>query len=156
MREFFSRKGGEKAMEENVTLENEASEQEPAVPEVNEEVSAEESLEERLMSSEKARNDAEERAKMLEARLCCMEMGVASENAEDVIMLAERFGGKAEGIAAVLEKYPFFGAHGGFKAEPFGGERNAVTTGIHMEQKVSAPCSGVEAAFRKANPTVKF
>lgn len=95
-----------------------------------------------------AKNEAEAKYRRLEARLCCIENGIAPENAEDVILLAEKHGTDMKAaISAVLEKYPFFAAKG----------RTAeLTTGVHISASPSAETSGVEAAFRKSNPNVKF
>lgn len=106
---------------------------------------------EALAASEAARLEAEERARALEARLLCLEMGVPGENADDVIALAERLGGERSGaIGEVLEKYPFFR---GRREEK---EARPLNAGVHIGQSVTAPCSGVEEAFRRANPDVIF
>lgn len=111
----------------------------------------ENSLEEAIAASEAARNEAEARAQALEARLYCLEMGVPAENAADVIALAERLGGERNAaIEEVLEKYPFFRGNTEEKAV------RPLTAGVHIGQSVSAPCSGVEEAFRRANPDVRF
>ena len=116
-----------------------------------EEIAAQEQLPDYEAAVEAAfasKNEAEEKYRRLEARLCCIENGIAPENAEDVILLAEKLGtDMKEAISAVIEKYPFFAAKG--RAE-------SLTTGVHIAASPSAETSGVEAAFRKSNPNVKF
>lgn len=105
-------------------------------------------LEKALEETVLAKNEAEARCRCLEAMLCCMENGVDPANAEDVILLAEKTDSDIrKAIPAVLEKYPFFTAS--TKAEP-------ITTGVHIPPSLSKSTGGVEAAFRKANPDVKF
>lgn len=121
----------------------------------NEEAAAaeteEKGLEEAFAASELARNEAEARAQALEARLCCLELGVPAENAADVIALAEHLGGeRGAAIAEVLDKYPFFRSNAEEKVA------RTLNAGVHIGQSVSAPCSGVEEAFRRANPDVRF
>ena len=125
-------------MEANETLTMEESTAEESLPDYEAAVEA----------AVAAKNEAEEKYRRLEARLFCIENGISPENAEDVILLAERLGtDMKDAIPAVIEKYPFFAAKG--KAE-------VLTTGVHISVSPSAETSGVEAAFRKSNPNVKF
>ena len=96
------------------------------------------------VSAEEQLCEAVRRADMLEAQLKCSRLGVPEELSADVIHLAEKCGG----IEAVLEKYPFFrGA----------AERSrSITTGVHLDIGAHDEPSGVEAAFRRANPNVKL
>lgn len=94
---------------------------------------------------------ANARAAALEARLACIEQGVPTEYAEDVLILAMREEGEVgAAVSAVLEKYPFF------RGENAANKQQKLTTGIHFPQPVHSKSSGVEAAFRRANPHVKF
>ena len=101
-----------------------------------------------VLSAVAARNEAEEKYRRLEARLYCIENGIDSDNADDVILLAERMGDNImETIPEVLKKYPFFAENK--RISP-------VTTGVHISVSPSTEMSGVEAAFRRSNPSVKF
>lgn len=94
---------------------------------------------------------ANARAAALEARLACIEQGVPPEYAEDVLILAMREEGEVgAAVSAVLEKYPFF------RGENAAQKQQKLTTGIHFPQPVHSKSNGVEAAFRRANPHVKF
>lgn len=94
---------------------------------------------------------ANARAAALEARLACIEQGVPTEYAEDVLILAMREEGEVgAAVSVVLEKYPFF------RGENAANKQQKLTTGIHFPQPVHSKSSGVEAAFRRANPHVKF
>ncbi len=98
-----------------------------------------------------ARIAAEERAQALEARLCCIENGVKAEYAQDVVSVAAVLFPEedmAGAIKAAIEKYPFFAEE---KNEP-----KPVTTGVHFPAQSRNAYSGVEAAFRKSNPNIKF
>lgn len=104
-----------------------------------------------ISETEAALEYANARADALEARLACIEQGVPTEYAEDVLILAMREEGEvAAAVSAVLEKYPFF------RGENAVQKQQKLTTGIHFPQPVHSKSSGVEAAFRRANPHVKF
>ncbi len=86
----------------------------------------------------------------LEAKVCCLEKGVDSEFANDVISLAAGYGEDINSaIDKVLEKYPFF-------KKNITARHPEVTTGVHISCGGSSVCGGVEAAFRRANPDVHF
>lgn len=78
---------------------------------------------EKLQTEIKAREDAEERASKLEAKVECLSKGVSSESVDDVITLAKTMVTDTltidKAIDKVLEKYPSFKASGteitGFK-----------------------------------------
>lgn len=112
---------------DEITMEMEQAEELPS------EISAEEKL-----------SEAVRRADMLESQLKCSRLGVPEELSADVIHLAEKCGG----IEAVLEKYPFFRGN----TE----KSRGITTGVHLDMAAHDEPSGVEAAFRRANPNVKF
>ncbi len=106
----------------------------------------------RLAEAEKALIASEEKLSALEAKLFCLESGVPAENAEDVIALAKNFsdGDINSAVSAVLEKYPFF-------RTSLPAEKEApLTTGVHIGNHMRSSRNGVEAAFRQANPNVRF
>lgn len=115
-----------------------------------EELAAEEKLpdyEAAVEAAVRAKNEAEEKYRRLEARLCCIENGIDPENAEDVILIAEKRGTDIkEALSEVLEKYPFFAS----------GTQKKITTGVHISAAPSSAVSGVEAAFRRSNPNVRL
>lgn len=84
---------------------------------------------EKLENEIKAREEAEERASRLEAKVECLSKGVASESVDDVITLAKTMVSDTltidKAIDKVLEKYPSFKVSGtetpGFK---IGGREN--------------------------------
>ena len=77
----------------------------------------------------------------------CIENGIDPENAEDVILIAEKRGTDIkEALSEVLEKYPFFAS----------GTQKKITTGVHISAAPSSAVSGVEAAFRRSNPNVRL
>lgn len=99
-----------------------------------------------------ARIAAEEKAYRLEAKICCMEKGVKAEYAEDVITIAGAlFAGEdiETAVNAVIEKYPFF-------TETQIRNAPVTTTGVRYTAGAKNNYSGVEAAFRKSNPNIRF
>lgn len=87
---------------------------------------------EKLENEIKAREEAEERASRLEAKVECLSKGVASESVDDVITLAKTMVSDTltidKAIDKVLEKYPSFKAGGaetqGFKIGSGGSKDN--------------------------------
>lgn len=67
---------------------------------------------EALTNAEKAKQDAEERANTLEAKVTCLSKGVLADNVDDVVTLAKAMVSDdvtmEQSIDKVLEKYPSF------------------------------------------------
>lgn len=67
---------------------------------------------EALTNAEKAKQDAEERANTLEAKVTCLSKGVLADNVDDVVILAKAMVSNDitmdQAVDKVLEKYPSF------------------------------------------------
>lgn len=67
---------------------------------------------EALTNAEKAKQDAEERANTLEAKVTCLSKGVLADNVDDVVILAKAMVSDDvtmdQAVDKVLEKYPSF------------------------------------------------
>ncbi|XZI40733.1 hypothetical protein ACSXEP_07155 [Clostridium perfringens] len=67
---------------------------------------------EALTNAEKAKQDAEERANTLEAKVTCLSKGVLADNVDDVVILAKAMVSEEvtmdQAVDKVLEKYPSF------------------------------------------------
>lgn len=106
-----------------------------------------------LIDAENARCAAENKAVGLEAAVKCLSLGVAPEFTDDVIAVAASYkdcNSFDEAIDLVIKKYPFF------TGAKFGAPIKNMMTGIHISPADNSREDGVEDAFRKANPTVKF
>ena len=96
---------------------------------------------------------ANAKAEMLEAKLLCYESGVAGGYADDVIALAKSYGGDVmSAIGEVIAKYPFFCSAGA----PKPAEKEKLTTGVGFCWAQQNSFGGVEAAFRRSNPNIRF
>ena len=67
---------------------------------------------EALTNAEKAKQDAEERANTLEAKVTCLSKGVLADSVDDVVILAKAMVSEevtmGQAVDKVLEKYPSF------------------------------------------------
>ena len=72
----------------------------------------EEKKDEALTNAEKAKQDAEERANTLEAKVTCLYKGVLADSVDDVVILAKAMVSEEvtmdQAVDKVLEKYPSF------------------------------------------------
>ena len=72
----------------------------------------EEKKNEALTNAEKAKQDAEERANTLEAKVTCLSKGVLADSVDDVVILAKAMVSEEvtmdQAVDKVLEKYPSF------------------------------------------------
>lgn len=72
----------------------------------------EEKKSEALTNAEKAKQDAEERANTLEAKVTCLSKGVLADSVDDVVILAKAMVSEEvtmdQAVDKVLEKYPSF------------------------------------------------
>ncbi|KAB8118721.1 hypothetical protein FVB38_15340, partial [Clostridium perfringens] len=72
----------------------------------------EEKKNEALTNAEKAKQDAEDRANTLEAKVTCLSKGVLADNVDDVVILAKAMISDDvtmdQAVDKVLEKYPSF------------------------------------------------
>lgn len=72
----------------------------------------EEKKNEALTNAEKAKQDAEERANTLEAKVTCLSKGVLADSVDDVVILAKAMVSEEvtmdQAVDKILEKYPSF------------------------------------------------
>lgn len=114
--------------------------------------SAEELSAEKVNAAENAKNEAERRLAVSEAKCAAFSKGVKPEAVDDVISLAmARVSNDVtveKAIEAVIAKYPSFCI-----SKP--AEQAGITTGVSFGSGDSPAVSGVEAAFMKKNPGLK-
>lgn len=124
-----------------------------AITEVSEEITTDDEAVTEDKGLDAALEAANAKAEMLEAKLLCYESGVSGGYADDVIALAKSYGGDVKSaIGEVIAKYPFFCS----ADAPKPAEKEKLTTGVRFSSEQKSSCGGVEAAFRRSNPNIRF